>query len=592
VEKRAETGILLPVPTSSPGSEATIEPRRLFLAALALAALVSFTGLDSHALWTPDEPRDAAIGLDMARSGDYVVPRLDGERFLEKPPLYWWVEAATYRALGASDATARLPSAVFGFLTLLVAFALGARIGGPAAGLLATAALATTAEFNETMHRAVVDPALTFFVAVTHLGLVLALAPRSPHERRVGSALVAVAVPLAFLSKGVVGPGLALGPTGLYLLATRQFRAIGRAWPIAAIGVPLFALVAGPWILALYRAEGWSGVEECLITNTFGRMSAGLDTKGFGHQQPVWYYLVNGPGHLAPWIVALPAMLTRPFDRADERERETRRMLFATFGIGIAMLSVPSGKRGLYLVPLMPAFAAVAGAWLAEVGRGAARALDRGTMLLLLGAEALAPLVALGAALVARFRPPASIADLAPLRAALSTRLIFGLGLAAAVVAFALAVRLLAHIRAGTAPRPVEVLVPLVLGFVAFQTGGKALLDPVKTLHPLAAAIARTIPPEEDVLVFEPREVIRGIVRFDLGRHVAGVYDPAELGPRLEAGPAPGWLVYEKRAESRIPKEVLERLEPVYSEVGRSAQPYVIAVFRTAAPPKPPKEGS
>ncbi len=63
------------------------EAWKLALLAILLAAAVSFAGLGSHSLWTPDEPRDAAIGLAMLRSGDYVTPRLNGAPFLEKPPL-------------------------------------------------------------------------------------------------------------------------------------------------------------------------------------------------------------------------------------------------------------------------------------------------------------------------------------------------------------------------------------------------------------------------------------------------------------------------------------------------------------------------
>src|SRR3954470_5744879 len=116
--------------------------RRFLAAAVVLAALVSFAGVGSHSLWTPDEPRDASIGLTMLRSGDYIVPRLGDEAFLEKPPPYWWTQAASYRLFGATDAAARVPSALFGTLSLLVTYALGARLGGPRAGLLALGALA------------------------------------------------------------------------------------------------------------------------------------------------------------------------------------------------------------------------------------------------------------------------------------------------------------------------------------------------------------------------------------------------------------------------------------------------------------------
>ena len=149
-------------------------------AALAAAA-VSFAGIGSHSLWTPDEPRDAAVGKAMWASGDLVVPRLNGRPFLEKPPLAWWAQAAGYQVLGVSDATARVTPALFGTLTLLVTFALGRRLGGTRAGWLAAGALASTAEFGEDMGRAIVDPALVLMVTLAYAGFVVLVTPR-PRE--------------------------------------------------------------------------------------------------------------------------------------------------------------------------------------------------------------------------------------------------------------------------------------------------------------------------------------------------------------------------------------------------------------------------
>ena len=91
------------------------------------------------------------------------------------------------RLLGISDAAARVPSALFAVLTLLVAWAAGRRLGGPREGLLAVVVLATTLLFVQNATRVTVDPALTFFVALAHLGFVLLAAPRSPAEERGGA---------------------------------------------------------------------------------------------------------------------------------------------------------------------------------------------------------------------------------------------------------------------------------------------------------------------------------------------------------------------------------------------------------------------
>jgi 4-amino-4-deoxy-L-arabinose transferase-like glycosyltransferase len=438
-----------------------------FLAVALAAAAVSFAGIGSHSLWTPDEPRDAAVGKTMWRGGDLVVPRLNGRPFLEKPPLAWWAQTAAYRLLGASDATARVPSAVFATLTLLVAFALGKRLGGTRAGWLAAGALAGTLEYAEDMRRAIVDPPMVLAVALTYLGFVLLLGDAEtgdpagqqrlrgrPWLRYRGHLIIVLAVPLAFLAKGVVGLGLALEPPLVYLLgaavladwrARRGRAAAGRAVPatpgapgrvgsganennggalratvrllapLALAGVPLFAALVLPWALALLREGGWPMVRECLINNTVGRLLATDAGRVYGHRQPLWYYVSAGAPALLPWTLALPAVLRSCFNEgAGGGARENpggngvvvgpaldvgaRRLLLASFFLGAALLSVAASKRTVYLVPLLPALAVPIGLWLdrlgidppATPGRGR---LDRATALLLLGVAAALPVL-------------------------------------------------------------------------------------------------------------------------------------------------------------------------------------------------------
>src|SRR3954467_5136543 len=109
--------------------------RTSFLLVLAVAFLLGLAPVVSHSLWTPDEPTGAGIGRAMAESGDWIVPRLNGKPFLEKPPLYWWALAGSLRLLGMSDTAARVPSALFTVLTLLVVWVAGIRLGGPREGL-------------------------------------------------------------------------------------------------------------------------------------------------------------------------------------------------------------------------------------------------------------------------------------------------------------------------------------------------------------------------------------------------------------------------------------------------------------------------
>ena len=596
---------------------------RPLAAAALLAVVVSFAPIASHSLWTPDEPTGAGVGRTMLASGDLVLPRLGGRPFLEKPPLYWWAQVAGYRLLGVSDATARLPSALFAIVALLAAYALGRRVGGPSVGLATVAVLATTAEWSEDMGRCVVDPALAAFVTLAYLGFAGVAAPESAGDRRRSLALVALALPLAFLSKGVVGVGLAAGPPALYLLATERRRGLRKLLGLAALAVPVFLLLVVPWARALLHDGGWAALRETLVGNTVGRFFSTSAGRVYGHRRSILYYLGNAPAFLFPWLFALPAVVAagvmrrgsgrggagevrartgraagtaataqaftalddgamRPTGPAIEGgfggPATVRAMLVATFVVGAALLSLAASKRGLYLVPLLPALA-VAVAWWLE-GNGAASRWDRPTRLGLLGLGALLPVLVWGAALWARFAPPPALAGLSPLRDELSPRRLAFAGLLALVAAGAFVARLARARKEGPALRTGWIVAPYLLVFLALQTAGKAAVDPVKDLHELTGAIALFAPGAGPVPLYVPAGVptdsIFGILDFDLGRRPLLLETPGELASFLAAHPG-ARVALSVESARRLPADLRARLAFVYDEIGRRASPWAIA---------------
>jgi 4-amino-4-deoxy-L-arabinose transferase-like glycosyltransferase len=491
---------------TQPGKEnAGLTARKSFLIALAVSLLLSLAPVFSHSLWTPDEPTGAGIGRAMADSGDWIVPRLNGKPFLEKPPLYWWTLAGSLRLLGMSDVAARAPSALFAVLTLLAVWAAGVRLGRPREGLLGVCVLATLVLFVQNATRVTVDPALMFFVALAHLGFVLWIEARSPGERRGAVALLALAVPLAFLCKGIVAVGLGAGPPVLYLLATRRARAVRELLPLAAVAIPAFALLVVPWAMALWREAGWEGVRVCLISNTVGRMVQTQETHVFGHSEPFWFYLAIAPPLLLPWTLALPAMLRSGRCRWGQPGSEGHRLLIATAGLGLLLLTVPATKREVYLLPLLPAFVVCAAGWLDRVGKpGEMDSRDR-RALLALGIFAAALPLLLGAATLWLAWAPRLPKGAVPVRNSVPAAALAGFGIAALIVGGALAAGLIRRWRPGPSVR--WAVLALILVTLGLETGAEALIDPVKRSDDLTAAIAANFPGRGPVPAYLPRVV-------------------------------------------------------------------------------------
>src|ERR1700748_3390543 len=111
----------------------------------------------------PDAPRYAFIGGAMARSGDWITPRLWGQPWFEKPALLYWMTAAAFRLGLGTDLAPRLPVALLS-LAFLACFWGRMRIEwGTRVALLAAAMLATSAGWLAYSHVAVTDLPLAAF---------------------------------------------------------------------------------------------------------------------------------------------------------------------------------------------------------------------------------------------------------------------------------------------------------------------------------------------------------------------------------------------------------------------------------------------
>ena len=114
-----------------------MSPGRLRSSAGPLLALVAFAAflfaLDTsqHDLWPPDEPRYAQVAREMLESGDWLVLRVNGEPYLEKPPLLFWAIAAVSVPFGdITETTARIPSILAGLGTVVLTYLIATRLFG------------------------------------------------------------------------------------------------------------------------------------------------------------------------------------------------------------------------------------------------------------------------------------------------------------------------------------------------------------------------------------------------------------------------------------------------------------------------------
>src|SRR5438309_5029021 len=113
---------------------------------LAVSLFVAIDNMDRR-LANPDEGRYSEIAREMAASGDWVTPRLNGIKYFEKPPLQYWASALSMTVFPVGEVSARLYTALCGLATLLLVFYTGRRLGTAETGLAAMIALLSSPYF-------------------------------------------------------------------------------------------------------------------------------------------------------------------------------------------------------------------------------------------------------------------------------------------------------------------------------------------------------------------------------------------------------------------------------------------------------------
>ena len=336
--------------------------RRLQVILLLVFGLVWFSNLEYRKLVNPDEGRYAEIPREMVVSGDWTTPRLNDIKYFEKPALQYWATATAYSLFGEHQWTARLWSALTGFLGVLMVFFTGRRLFGQETGLNAALVLGSSLLYVLVGHINTLDMGVSFLLSAAVCAFCLAqsgVSDARKHRRWMLAAWAALA--LAVLSKGLIGlvlPGAALF---LYILIERDWRLAGRLHLVP--GLSLFFLITVPWFVAVSLANP-EFLRFFFIHEHFERFL----TKAHGRYQAPYYFIPVLLAGTLPWTVTLVDALARAWKREPEKSFQAQRFLLLWTAVVFVFFSASSSKLVSYILPMFPALALLTGARLTRLG--------------------------------------------------------------------------------------------------------------------------------------------------------------------------------------------------------------------------------
>jgi len=239
----------------------------------------------------------------MVATGDWTTPQIFGRPQFEKPILFYWLTAASFKVFGETELAARIPSALPATLLVGLVYAFGCGFAGRRAAFLAALVLATGLEFAIMSRLMLTDIALALFIA----GAMFCYWKTQEDQAKRGFWLVLhfVCGGLALLTKGPVGSLATLLALAVYSwLARVRMSYRGRAlWG----GLALYALIGIPWYAVMLWKYGREYFDAFFIHENVMRV--------FQAEHPAnnhWYYYVAilALGSI-PWMPALSLAVNR-----------------------------------------------------------------------------------------------------------------------------------------------------------------------------------------------------------------------------------------------------------------------------------------
>ena len=323
-------------------------PTRSTALLLGLVAALLVFRLGAVPLLGPDEPRYTRVAVEMHRAGEWVTPTLQGEPWLEKTPLFYWLAGAGFSVLGETETAARLPAVLALLLLVGITTLVGARLYGTEAGLHSGFVAGTGLVMFAYGRAASMDMLLaaTVTAAVGLAGLRL-LGKAGPWAVPVAAAFAG----LATLAKGPLGlllPGLVILA---FVVATRQWRTLRELLSPLAVGT--FLIVAVPWYAAILMDQGRHFIDVFVLNHNVQRFTSTIHH----HPGPFWYYVPILLAGLFPWSgLSVPALFGL-------HPRESRHDLFVLLWLGLPFVffSLAGSKLPGYILPCVPPLAILMG---------------------------------------------------------------------------------------------------------------------------------------------------------------------------------------------------------------------------------------
>ena len=313
-----------------------------------------------------EESRRALVAVEILRSGDWIVPRLQDELYFSRPPLQNWLIAIGGQIRGQIDVWAiRWYSCIATMLTGVLIYFYSRAILGRTASLVAGLSFLTSLQVLELGRLGETEALFTLLISASLMLWHMGELKQWSHWYQWLLAFTLAAI--ATLTKGPQAPTYFAACIGLYLLVTRQWR---RLYELPFLcGIAVYALVVGAWLVPYGMMAGWDSVPKIFMDNVALQFS----------RQTTWDLVVHMVTYpievlvcLLPWSPFLLSYFQKSF--RDYLRPYRRALLFCGLTVLVTFPSVwlVPGARARYYMPIYPFIAplvaiSIQGCWVGSI---------------------------------------------------------------------------------------------------------------------------------------------------------------------------------------------------------------------------------
>ncbi len=310
--------------------------------------IIFISTLNVRPLSTPDEGRYANIGLTMNLQHDYITPRVNGLPFLDKPPLFFWVESMSVKLFGVHIWSFRIVPALFAILGCLFTFWFASKCYGLKTGMISCLILASNPLYICAANYVNVDMAVAVLIAASLIFFRVGIGELNTASEKPKPGLLYLAyifAALATLTKGLIGIVFPMMVIGLWILITHRWYIIKKMRIIS--GLCLYFALTLPWfILVSLHNPGF--LHYFFIYEQFQRFSS----QGFNNQMPWFFYIAILLIGFFPWSVVL-----YPSIKFQLKQYKQHLFVIIWFLSILIFFSIPSSKIVSYILPTTFPFA-------------------------------------------------------------------------------------------------------------------------------------------------------------------------------------------------------------------------------------------